>query len=214
MNWHVACITTRRETPTLERTLDSLAAAGWPHVITLSDRQGVGCWQAWLWAAKVVMSCIRKINDDRILIVEDDALHAASLRDYLEANPEGIFDRNDVVSLYTSSFNHSARIGWSEVQTIGGPIRTYGALSLAIPVRLMPALLNDTPNPGKRNETDHNIGLFCRREGVRYLCHSPSFVKHIGCTSTLPDAGVDEFRREAAWCSHALTPAAISPARE
>lgn len=200
MKWHVACITTKRPTPTLERTLDSLAAAGWPHVITLSDREGVGCWQAWLWAARTMLRCIDKINSDRILIVEDDALHAANLREYLDANPGGIFDGSNIVSLYTSSFNHSPSGGWLEVQTIGGPVRTYGALSLVLPVYLLPALLTDPPNAGNRNGTDHNIGLFCRREGVRYLCHSPSFVKHIGIDSTLPGAGVDEFRKEAAWC--------------
>lgn len=199
MKWHVACITTKRPTPTLERTLDSLASAGWPHAVVFSDRKGVGCWQAWQWAIHGVLACIHKINSDRILICEDDCLHAAGLREYLDSNPKGIFTGASVVSLYTSAYNHTPQGGWIPVHT-GGPIRTYGAVSLVIPVYLLPALLGDTPNKDQPNGTDHNIGLFCRREGIPFLCHSPSFVKHIGDESTLPDAGVDEFRREAAWC--------------
>jgi len=195
MDWHVSVITTKREVPTLETTLNSLADAGWDNVAVYSDRNKRGPYWNWRYAVAYTYARIRRIDASRVLISEDDALYTRGLRKYLDRTdlPDG------VVSLYTASPNHrSDSRGWNQVSTIK-PIRTYGALAITFPTYLLPLMNQEPAKPEWTDKTDHAIGLWCRMHEVPYWCHTPSFVKHIGDNSTLAPAGHPEYRQCKSW---------------
>lgn len=229
LRWAVGIITARRSPSTLSATYKSLLSAGWTrNQILVSAEQNVpagdllveqldssrraphavhhlrpaGCYRNWRFMLAMMLESAP--NDDYYLISEDDCQYTAGLRHYLDANPP---PRDGIASLYTAAPNHRPDSpGWNSITV---PLRAYGALAYCIPPDLARRFHADPPHPKWLNGTDTAMGYFCQREGVKYYCHSPSFVRHTGIgegmETTLPDAGVAKNRQCAEWAEDAAS---------
>jgi hypothetical protein len=206
----VAVLTCPREQPTLSRTLDSLSAAGWQRdeILVSRDDRRAGCYLH--WRAVLGLLLVRSPQADFLLVSEDDAIYPVGLREWLSShrNP----NRPDPLawnSLYCAAPNELSAPASTPVcdpacgrwLPIRVPKRAYGALSYLITPALARRFLANPPLPGWRDGTDRAAGVFCKREGIRYCCHLPSFVRHIGDVSSLRErrGGIDEYRRAATW---------------
>lgn len=204
-NWSTAVITAPREPPTLARTRSSLAAAGFLDPLIVSDATSAGCYKTWRAGLSYLLSL--SWSADWLLIAEDDCEFTSGLREWLEAASTPLaLDPAAFNSLYCSAGNYpkgesslNFSVGWREISV---PLYAFGALAYAITPALARRFLADPPTPERPNNTDHAIGLFCKREGIPYRVHSPSFVRHIGFSSALPESaqgGLSEYRQAATW---------------
>lgn len=192
IKWGCAVITSPRPGPdTLKLTMESLRNAGFKApVICADEHKQLGAWGNWRFAASVLV----RHDIDYVLIVEDDIELSAGLRDYLEfyLPPDG------VASLYSAAPNDASDslFGWVAVKV---PNRAYGALAYVMRRHVAAAIIADPPFPDRPHGTDHNIGTWCKRQGVPYYVHAPSFAIHRGEFSTLPDAGNPDCRQCRRW---------------
>lgn len=196
MNWDVAVISCPRVQSTLDATIASLGSAGWRDVEVLIDSELSGCYRNWRRAAKWLLSG----RGDTLLICEDDILVSKGLRGYFEKTglPKG------VVSLYCGYINHHDEHGWHEVTKL--PKHCHGALATVWTRELLECFLAYDRSDEFANGTDTHIGRWCRNTKTPYWCHSPSFVKHTGYTSTLGpcwDEANTLLRNCKEWCEDA-----------
>lgn len=203
MNLLTTMTTAPRKVKTWRATRDSLMAANLPHPLIVNDNESRGAYWNFQRALRISSFGWRNglITKGHILIVQDDCQFSANLRSYLNINPP---PENSIASLYTSAYNHKPDFfGWHHIHTAPdcGPIVTYGALALLIPLDIAERFIADPPLPNKPHGTDHQIGLFCRREGIDFYTHSPSLVKHTGeVSSILNPGGMAEYRQCAEFC--------------
>ena len=203
--WAVGMTTAPRREPTLERTLQSLAEAGWdrPRLfaepetripnkfasLPLTQRDAVlGAFPNWYLAlAELVM---REPRAEAYLLCQDDVLFAGGLRGYLE---EHLWPapRVGVVSVYCPSHYAVGQEQGFHVEDRGW--LSWGALAYVFPNSSARALLCDPqvvghrdrgPAGGLRN-IDSVIGRWCRDAENPYFVHVPSLAQHIGATSTI-----------------------------
>ena len=210
-DWAVAVTTAPRDNPTLERSLESLAKAGWDTPLVFAE-PGVarpdnvaaehfvvrprvyGAWPNWFSAAVELYMMQPKAH--AYLLCQDDVLYARDIRPYLEATLWPA-KRLGVVSLHTPS--HRARVDWKGYHADNEGWRSWGAQAYVFSNPSLRALLRDAavvnhrhrgPGEGKRN-VDSVVGYWCATSGLDYVIHQPSLTQHIGETSTLwPDASL------------------------
>ncbi|HUF63380.1 MAG TPA: hypothetical protein VMN36_14990 [Verrucomicrobiales bacterium] len=202
--WAVAVVTAPRRSPTLARTLESLARAGWktpflfaepgsklPRFVNrsrlTSRREVLGAWGNWLLAASEL--ALLHPHADAYLICQDDAVFCRHLREYLETHLWPA-ERVGVVSLHTPRHHTGSSPGFFPFDPGWG---AWGAMAYLFPNASLRNLLSDPrvinhrhrgPGDGLRN-VDSVVGDWCRRSGVPYFLHSPSLSQHTGETSTL-----------------------------
>lgn len=174
MNWQVGVITCPRENPTLSKTLDSLYLAGWYVTTIFEDKEKDGCYRNWRKCAKSLLD--KSSQSDLILIAEDDIEVTKGLRKHLVKLPAG------VVSLYTAAPNHGVN-GWNQIVDL--PKKSNGALATVWRPQILSEFLRYDRSDEFKNGTDTLIGMWCKRTGTPLWCHSPSFVRHTGDTSTI-----------------------------
>lgn len=216
--WTVGVTTAPRRESTLERSLESLAMAGWahPHVfaepgsqttklnqpseVTLR-RHTLGAWpNFYLGLMELVM---REPHADAYLMCQDDVIFASGLRRYLE---ESLWpaEQLGVISLHTASHQDRGDVegfyptehGWD----------AWGAQAYVFPNPGARAFLRNArvlnhrhrgPRDGKCN-VDSVVGQWCQETGFAYYLHTPSLTQHIGDTSTLWETARTQGRRRAA----------------
>lgn len=216
-HWAVGVTTAPRRKPTLERTLRSLARAGWdrPRLfaeprteissefenlpITRRD-QVLGAFPNWFLAlAELVM---RQPQAIAYLLCQDDVLFSVGLRSYLEQTlwPD---PRAGVISIHCPSHlsrgkspgYHGLDLGWSAWGAQAYVFSPCAARTfLADPLPLLHR--RSGPREGTRN-IDSLVGLWCRLRDRPYYIHVPSLAQHIGDTSTLWPGATTRGRRRA-----------------
>ena len=215
-SWAVGVTTAQRTPPTLLRSLQSLATAGWAAPYLFAEPDSVpahlngkirvierhtpyGAWPNWYTAAVELYMMHPKA--DAYLLCQDDVLYGKELRGYLEQRlwPSG---RLGVVSLHTPS--HRARPNWRGFHPDNEGWSAWGAQAYVFSNPSMRAMLRDPgvvnhrnrgPRDGLRN-IDSVIGFWCTSSGLDYYIHQPSLTQHIGESSTLwPDATTAGKRR-------------------
>lgn len=202
--WAVGVTTAPRAVPTLERTLESLAAAGWSDVrlfaepgsevprkfsaLPVTSRHSrLGAFPNWyLGLAELVMTFPEA---DAYFLSQDDVLFARGLRAYLEAHlwPQ---PRLGVVSVYCPAPYTRNRAAGFYVEEHGR--ETWGALAYLFPNASARAVLG-TPQvvnhrlrqTGGDHQIDGLVGQWCRITRLPYLVHEPSLAQHIGDVSTV-----------------------------
>jgi hypothetical protein len=214
--WSVAVTTAPRKVPTLARTLDSLARAGWDNplifaepgtVIPRAVSQGtmvqrpvtLGEWCNWYLGLSELYQ--RDPWADAYLMVQDDVLFCQNLREYLEAVLWPA-ETAAVASLYNPLAGPTCDCGFEKVSAgIGMP----GALALLFPNAAVRMLLGDRkvllhrrrgPTAGRRL-TDVVVGQWAERSGFPAYLHVPSLCQHIGDTTTVWEAEQDRVIRTA-----------------
>ncbi len=199
-NWAVGVVTAPRRQSTLNKTLTSLASAGWsePHVfaepgtprspnhsgpLTIRTKK-MGAWPNWFLA----LSELAQLHPDAdaYLICQDDVVFSRNVRAYLE---ETLWPahRMGVVSLYTAhDFGRGDIVDYHEDDRVRDP---FGALAYVFPNAAARSLLRDSVLINhRRNEkylegraqVDFLVGLWARRNHLPYYFHSPSLAQHIG----------------------------------
>lgn len=203
--WEVGITTAPRQTPTLERTLCSLAEAGWEaprlfaepdthipnewrHLPVSSRDHLLGAFSNWYLGLSELV--IRNPKADAYLMCQDDVLFSKRLRAYLERTlwPGDVLG---VVALYCSDQYAQGKSTGFHVESHGW--NTWGALAYVIPNAAARGLvasvrLIDHRRDGPGTNTcliDCVVGDWCQKEKRPYVIHFPSLTQHIGTTSTL-----------------------------
>jgi hypothetical protein len=206
--------TAPRQTPTVERCLNSLERAGWDVVQLAVDGStrlpvsrrlqnislrtpALGAWpNFYLTMLELVLS---KPDADAILMVQDDAqlYERENVRAYLEsvlwpADPPGI------ISLYCSAAYTRSTPGWS----MADQRWEWGALAFVFPADLArrfvcdPAVIEHRWTDRGLRFIDDVVGEWAVRNGIPIWYPSPSLVQHIGDTSTVwPGVPAAGYRR-------------------
>jgi hypothetical protein len=213
--WAVGMTTARRSPSTVERTLESLAMAGWREVrvfaeagadvpvregVSLTRRDGVlGAWRNWFLSLAELY--LRAPQADAYLMVQDDVVFCRGVRELLEKLlwPS---QRVGVVSVYSAQGSGVHRPGFYREQPVGGFL---GALTYIFPPAGVRSLLRDPAalahhlRPGATGTwgIDVVVGEWSRRRGMPAFFHRPSLAQHIGDTSTVWGAAANGGRRRA-----------------
>jgi hypothetical protein len=222
--WAAGVTTAPRPVATLERTLRSLADAGWSAVRLFAEpgslipaafgmlpvtwrESRVGAFGNWHLALSELF--MRDPKADAYLLCQDDVLLSRRAREYLEtelwpASSLGAF------SLYAGGPQFSQLPTGFHVDASGWEAR--GALAYVFPnaaVRLLlghPYVLNHRrrgPNAGMA-DIDGVVGAWCLASGLPAYIHAPSLARHIGDISTIHTGAQNEgFRREATFVEDA-----------
>jgi hypothetical protein len=215
-DWAIGVVTAPRSTPTLEGTLQSLAAAGWSEPwlfaepgseipagffhLKRSDRgTTLGLWPNWFLGLSELV--LRFPSADAYLMCEDDILLTAGLRTWLEQElwPE---NRLGVVSLFCPGAYRRAAPGWHEVNEGWG---LAGAQAFVFPpqaARMLlahPLALHHRRRGGRSGlfDTDSVVGLWAQLSGLKAITHTPSLVQHVGDSSTSNHGSTDSPFRSA-----------------
>lgn len=215
--WAVGMTTAPRQVPTLERSLNSLHAAGWDsprlfvepgteipkafdHLPVTRRDQVLGAFPNWyLGLAELIM---REPQADAYLMCQDDVLFSEGLRGYLEESPWPSPDAG-VISVYCPSHYAADQSPGFHVENRGW--QSWGALAYALPAPSARAIVSDLrvlehrlkgPADGMRN-IDSVVGRWCRESGRSYVVHVPSLAQHIGDTSTIWNGARNSNRRRA-----------------
>ena len=196
--WAVGITTAPRETPTLARTLASLAAAGFDNIHVFAEpgvdplpgctwhqnRERLGGWSNFIQSCRVLTG----LDCDVLLLSQDDVLYARNLRGYLETIP---WPETGALSVYTSE-RYSQKMGggdawgWSAI-----PFRALeGSLAIVARSDKIKRLVKNRVASRKQGKFfDALLGNWLSRNGgLRF--HYPSLAQHIGETSVVhPGAG-------------------------
>jgi hypothetical protein len=203
--WAVGVTTAPRERPTLKRTLESLADAGWeePRLfaesmefplelalrLPISPRgERMGAFPNWFLGLSELI--LRAPKADAYFMCQDDVLFARGLRRYLE---EQLWpaERLGVVSVYSAGSQSSRGPDGFHVDDRGWDVE--GALGLIFPNSAARAFVGDPgvlkhrqrgPDRGMHH-IDAVVGAWCARSGLPFYLHAPSLAQHIGDSSTL-----------------------------
>ena len=204
--WLIGVVTAPRIISTLDRTLDSIALAGWPETIAVSHRGESTPSTTWLRCLEILVGIALDHHSTRIVIFEDDVLVSAGLRRHLERSPPPA----GLVSLYCSRTNHHEDNGslWHEIPDV--PRRAHGALGYCLDLVLARGILGcQSCQDLGHGATDRMIGYFAKERGVPYWCPSPSLVYHLGeGLSGVEPLAVPRFSRDRnceVWCEDAGT---------
>lgn len=215
-SWAVGITSAPRAEATLQRTLRSLAAAGWPdpHIfaepdtplpreaaeLTVTRRaKPLGPWPNWLTA--LIELAMIDPHADAYLMCQDDVIFASGLRQYLEQTLWPAH-RLGVVSLYCPSHCGNGHRGY---HVHDGGWETWGALAYVFPNAAVRALTRYAPlinhrhrGPDRgRRHIDCVIGRWCREARLPYYLHTPSLAQHIGEESTIYAGSTATGRRAA-----------------
>jgi hypothetical protein len=206
MNWSVGVTTSARRDPTLARTLESLAIAGFPlprlfadgptdippaygHLAASHRDERIGAFPNWYLGLTEML--MRAPEADAYIMCQDDVVFCRGLGRYLEHAVPAVL-ATGIVSLFCPShFGRGHEAPGFHVEDRGWD--TWGALALVFSRETLESLLSDCgvlahrrsgPSGGMRN-IDSVIGAWCRASGRHYFVHAPSLAQHIGKTSTL-----------------------------
>jgi len=195
--WAVGVTSAPRANSTLQRSLASLAAAGWPDATVFAEpgtdltqignpavrrKKLMGGWGNWF----ATLGDLVAQDPDICLICQDDVVYAQNIRSYVEREwPEGC----EIMSFYcSSSYDPIARHPfYRSVPSRGG---VQGALCWAICRPTAERILENQAMRARLKSTgiDGVVGVWARKQGIEIFTCYPSLAEHIGDTSVLhPD---------------------------
>lgn len=217
--WEIGMTTAPRAVDYIEETLEGIRQAGWHETPLVSGEAGsplpkgclsfrnkisLGPWPNFRRVLELLLAVPWRV--DRYLLMQDDVLLSKNLRSRLDAE---VLSDDCIYSLYCAGPNDSGGENeWHEIE--GVPKKAYGALAYMMTARVAERLLAWKPPNASRTKTDFWVGRFCRDEGLKYLCHSPSYAKHIGDRSALESEHrpipINEFRQCSRFVADAAKP--------
>jgi hypothetical protein len=216
-DWAVGVTTAPRTEPTLERTLASLAAAGWERARVFAEPgvelpggferlpctrrdQPLGGWPNWFLGLAELAQ--REPHAQAYLMVQDDVVFCRNLRAYLEATLWPA-ERVGLVSPYCPAPYVRRMAGWHEVaagENLVGAL-TYVFLNAAARLLLSDARVVNHRQRGAwagLKDIDSVVGRWAGQSRLPVYYHTPSLAQHIGRTSVIwPQAANDGLRRAA-----------------
>lgn len=201
MKWAVAVTAAPREGASyLKDTIDSIRAAGWTEgdvygepgtpllcpwpVHVHGGPKTLGPWGQFQRALRASLATFC----DAVAIFQDDCRVARGCRAWLEDELSGwrIGDTG-VVSLYTPEEtvgDFRPEPGWFAVPRKRMPY-AYGAVAVVIMRSVAEQMIDTLPRPLERTKTDYYLSMWCKQNGLRFVYHHPSLVRHVGRTSAI-----------------------------
>lgn len=170
-----------------------------PNASSVQHQVRLGPWGNFLFTLNFMLaSAMRDGNHvDRLLIFQDDVLVARNCREWLERELAFPLPWH-IMSLYTSNatvlpcedfrgwFNAHGRYRTpGELKDVDPNWFGVGACAIAMTPDMAIGLLHDPPGKGELTKADYHLSTFCIENGVNWLQHHPSPVRHIGRVSTL-----------------------------
>ena len=191
----VGVTTAHRENPTLDKTLASLDAAGWPDVMIFDDggSSGIatatvrnppaGAFSNW-WLSLQAMVMANPLAD-YYLISQDDAIYSTGAREYVEGLP--LLDRECVLSLFCSArYKYQETVEYRDGFAFAGAVSLLFTRPAAEKIVASGLGVSHRRRPRRSNDAiDQAVGGWCKENGVPLYVQAPSLVQHIGDTSTL-----------------------------
>ena len=193
MNIATVVLTAPRPKPTLDRTLDSLEAAGFPAVSALNDATSSGHFRAWMSGLRWIVS--RLPDADAYFVVEDDTVFCGGLKQYLQRTLwPGPTERIALCSPYCPKAYRQAERGWSDEQSGRGHYLA-GSQAWILPAQAAQAVLAEVAPLHSVHNADWEIGRWAKQTGRKTWYHAPSLVQHVGLgNSALGDNTVSSIR--------------------
>jgi hypothetical protein len=176
VNWLVGVMASRRNTPTLHRTLESLAEAGWSEVLVHWDAERAGPAAAFLRLLEALANQAQPTGLPTWCVVFPDDVRATDgLREGLEGDLAMPWD--GVVSLYApAAIQRKPVIRWGTADRL--PYSVGGAF--AFPLILAQVLVAQPQAIDKARMPAYLVAEFCAAQNVPYYLPGVSFVRRIG----------------------------------
>ena len=195
MNIATVVLTAPRPTPTLDRTLDSLDAAGFPAVSAYNDAAASGHFRAWMSALGWIVS--QRGDADAYFVVEDDTVFCRDLQSYLQRtlwpgkNPA---EKIALCSPYCPKAYRQPKRGWSDAQSGRGHYLA-GSQAWILPAPAARAVLAEVAPRRTVHNADWEIGRWAQATRRKIWYHTPSLVQHVGLgNSALGDNLISDIR--------------------
>jgi len=192
MNWSVTILTSPRpKGPTIQRTLSSLALAGWPTCTVYTDAVRAGQFCAWM--AALARSVAARPGADAYFMLEDDVVFCRGLREYLERSlwPESA-ERIALCSPYCPVPYRSSASGW-HLENRG--MCLVSGLSWAMPPQAARAVLADLHSlpetSGPWRGSDYLVGQWALQTNRQVWFHTPSLGQHVGLGNSAVGDGLE-----------------------
>jgi len=192
-------LTAPRPKATLDRTLKSLQAAGWPNgdqVRVYRDRGLAGHFPAYMKALQHAVEC--DADADAYFLMEDDVVFCRGLRQYLQRTLwPGPVEKIALCSPYCPQAYRQKRQGWNDTQSGRGHYLA-GSQAWVFPPQSARAILTEVAPLRTIHNADWEIGKWAAAAGRKIWYHTPSLAQHEGLgNSALGDNTVSHIRRAA-----------------
>ncbi len=193
MNIATVVLTAPRPKPTLDRTVASLDAAGFPAVSAFNDAAASGHFRAWMNALQWIVST--RGDADAYFVVEDDTVFCRGLQEYLQHTLwPGRVEHLALCSPYCPKAYRQPQPGWDATQS-GRGYFLAGSQAWILPARIATAVLAEVAPLNTENNAAWEIGRWAKAARKRVWYHTPSLVQHIGLgNSALGDDSVCDIR--------------------
>lgn len=193
-------LTAPRPTATLQRTLNSLKAAGWadrpgsaPAIGICHDRASSGHFSAYIEALRCAVN--RRPEADAFFIVEDDVVFCRGLWSYLQQTLwPGSVEKIALCSPYCPKAYRQRRRGWNDAQSNRG-FYLAGSQAWIFPPKAARAILAELAPLQSIHNADWEIGKWADATRRKVWHHTPSLAQHIGLgNSVLGDDSTTDIR--------------------
>ena len=205
-------LTAPRPRATLQRTLNSLKAAGWadypgsaPAIETCHDRASSGHFRAYMGALRWAID--RRPEADAYFIVEDDVVFCRGLRSYLQQTLwPGPVEKTALCSPYCPKAYRQERRGWNDAQSKRG-FYLAGSQAWIFPPKAARAILAELAPLKSIHNADWEIGKWADATGREVWHHTPSLAQHVGLgNSALGDDSTTDIRLATDFIGEGATP--------
>ncbi len=183
MKWMAFVTTCPREDSTLQRTVLSLAEAGWPAPDVLYDTQMSGARNNLLRALDLGR---RRGEWDRLLVAQDDVLFVPGLREWVDEQHAVGWLPSGLVNLWLPEYHQNkGHAGWWRLPDEDMPKRAYGALAYVFDPPLVDALLEVANFNKQPNRCEYFVATVCKQRHFGYwyyersLCQRTPHLDHL-----------------------------------
>ncbi len=186
-------LTSPRPKSTLQRTLDSLRAAGVQDVGVWNDVSSSGHFRAYMAALRYA---VRRTPDaDAYFLVEDDVVFCLGLNDYLQRTLwPGPSEQLALCSPYCPKAYRQPDRGWDDSQSSRG-FYLAGSQAWIFPAAAARAILEQVADKRTIHNADWEIGQWAVEMRRRVYYHTPSLAQHAGLgNSALGDDLISDIR--------------------
>jgi hypothetical protein len=180
--------TCHRESPTLQRTIDSIKSVGFKEPIIFEDLERKGPFWSFCESSKLLI----EKYEGWVLICEDDVIFCKSSFNILNTIA---INKNQTLSLWCSAEQDMTLSSWGWNKSVGN---FHGSLAYFVHTESLNKIINSSTFKywKGRDRVDKNYCFACKEKGIEFFVHRPSLVQHIGEVSTLRPSTKLNYRRE------------------
>lgn len=183
--------TSHREQPTLQRTIESMQAAGFQFPLVFAEPNSPDIEDAIRWDQQklpfrsFVGMCewlLKNSNAHWFLLCEDDVIFADATADIIRSYP---MKPEQSLSLYVSSFQQSRISDKAGFYAVSGDL--HGSLAYLVHRDSLRKIMDSktVTEWSRPDRVDRAYSQACTECGIELITHNPSLAQHTGETSTI-----------------------------